>query len=263
MAGAAQFNEIVKTYTPLQMKAAKKRVLDYYKEKDGEVGVKVLSRVGRVPQKYVVEWLKDVNVKEDKGDLVTLTSKVKEVINDGWPGLNDQQVTFAYHYMKTYNVTTSAARAGYPSNMAHQTGQKLMKKPEMVEFLRHIRNERNYELSIEPKDLIREYMKIAFADMTDFVKFSNDTVILKHSGDVDGGLITKIKSNDSGVTIELADKLKALERLEKLVGVDWKRDIEERKLKLIESKILGSNEEKDDGFIEALAACTDEVWDDV
>jgi phage terminase small subunit len=75
--------------------------------------------------------------------------------------------------------------------------------------------------------ILEEYMRIAFADMTDYVEFDNRRVRLKNSADVDGRLITEVKQGKDGVTIKLADKMKAIERLEKLFNV-----IPDRKLQL-------------------------------
>ncbi len=71
------------------------------------------------------------------------------------------------------------------------------------------------------EDIVEQYMKIAFADITDFADFGTDKVKgnkynfvhFKDSSLVDGSLINEISVGKNGSTIKLADKMKALEWL--------------------------------------------------
>ena len=121
--------------------------------------------------------------------------------------------------------------------------------------------------------IVNEYIKIAFADMSDFVRFGPNGVVLKHSDKVDGQMVVKVKEGRDGVTIELADKLKALEKLERYLKVmpsDWKQRVEEKKVELMGQKLelekqkvdLGSESDDDDGFLTALKEAAKEVWND-
>jgi phage terminase small subunit len=94
---------------------------------------------------------------------------------------------------------------------------------------------------------LNEYIKIAFADMTEFVEFNDKKVILKDSTKVDGRLITEVKQGRDGVTIKLADKMKAIDRLEKLFNVipDAKLQLDRERFefnkKLAEKETLSGN----------------------
>lgn len=235
------------------------------------MSVKVLSRQGKVPQSYVRKWLTEENwsTKESVDDKVVLSAKTKRALKSSAERFNltEQEELFCYHYLKTLNATTSAVKAGYSPAFCYQKGHILMKNSKIKEFLNHIKGIRNQELFIDPIRIIKEYMKIAFADMTDFVKFGPNGLTLKNSDKVDGQLITKLKEGREGISIELADKLKALDKLEKYLevmpGDRWKKDIEERKLALLMAKMeTGGEEEKDDGFLEALGNSAKEVWED-
>jgi phage terminase small subunit len=122
-------------------------------------------------------------------------------------------------------------------------------------------------------DIIDQYIRIAFADVTDFVKIENGKLKLIDADSIDGQLITKIRQGPHGITIELADKLRAMEKLEHYFDVmpkDWRQKIEEKKLELMRERIeierikAGQQEveDGDDGFIEALKDSAKETWGD-
>lgn len=250
-----KYDEDVKTYSPAKLRNAKSLAKEHFIEKQGEVSVKVLSRVAKVPQGYIRKWMRDEkwedSLMESPGDKVILTEKTKKVLQTGAEdfGLNEQQELFCYHYMKTFNATNSAVRAGYSSTFAHQKAHTMLKNPKIKKFLAHIKEHRNGEVFVDSMRIVQEYMKIAFADMTDFVKFGPDGLRLKASEGVDGQLITKIKEGRDGISIELADKLVALQRLEKyleVMPVSWKQTVEEEKLKLMKEKMELERQREDD-----------------
>lgn len=98
-------------------------------------------------------------------------------------------------------------------------------------------------------------------------------VDLKEGATVDGTIISEVKQGKDGVSIKLADRLKALDKLSlyfDLFPDSFKRKIEEEKLNISKQKleldkirIIGDEEEyEDDGFIAALNGKTAEVWND-
>ena len=103
---------------------------------------------------------------------------------------------------------------------------------------------------------MREYMKIAFADITDFVEFGSKKtrvfnedgefsdvdrsfVKLKDSSSVDGSVLQEVKVGRDGVAIKLLDKMKALDTLKKYVSGEDKL-----KLQLLEAQISKLGEEE-------------------
>lgn len=91
---------------------------------------------------------------------------------------------------------------------------------------------------------------------------------LKDSNNVDGGLISEVSQGKDGIKIKLQDKMKALQwlsdRTDMLSDKDrYKLDLEITKTELAMLKQGGDEGEvEDDGFIEALNAQVDEVWND-
>jgi len=225
---------------------AKARVKKRYIKDKGIVSVKILARVGKVEQKQVRAWIKDENWKdlvvEEPGDVVTLSDKTKNAIHKAEDDFNltEEERLFCYHYLKTHNATTAAARAGYPSTRCYQRGYDMLNHNEEVKaFLRYIRGLRDEELMIDAIDILNQYMRIAFMDITDFVAFKNGTVAAKSSIEVDGQLISEISEGPNGIKIKFHNKLDALKRLEEYIDMpkNWKKGIEEKKLELMERRL--------------------------
>lgn len=252
--------------------------LQCYLDNKGVVSVKKLARAGHTTQKQVRLWMTadDWEHKfkgEEPGDITRISDRVKEeVLKASDFGLDEKEELFCFHYLKTFNLTTSAIRAGFPSTSGHEYGHRLMQNPQVIAFINHLKEIRNTELLFDNSRIIQEYMKIAFADMNDFVDITKYGIRPKAGSD--GQLITKIKEGRDGVSIELADKMKALEKLERYFDVmpdDWKQAVEEKKLELMGVKLdierrkleddgNGSDSVPDDGFLEALGVKAKEVW---
>ena len=90
------------------------------------------------------------------------------------------------------------------------------------------------DIYIEGKDIINLYIKIAFANIEDFVYVKdNKTHLTDH---FDGSIVDEITTTSSGVKVKLADRFKATEKLEKFFDVfgfdSFKKFIEEKKLSI-------------------------------
>ena len=111
------------------------------------------------------------------------------------------------------------------------------------------------------------------SDITDFVDIAPHSIRLKPADMIDGQLVKSIKTGRDGISIELHDKMRALEQLARYVDdmpSDWKQRIEERKMQLMEQEFelkkktseLDNPDKEDDGFIEAIKASAESVWTD-
>ncbi|WP_176522222.1 terminase small subunit, partial [Bacillus cereus] len=133
-------------------------------------------------------------------------------------------------------------------------------------------------------DVLKEYIKIAFADITNYVTFGQREVELEplektsvdeegnevtefitetrmmnyidlaESDMVDGSIITEVKQGRDGISIKLADKMKALDKLAQyfdLVPDNFKRQIEEERHKM-QMEVQKVNVEKAKAEVEKL-----------
>ncbi|NNV04626.1 terminase small subunit, partial [Brevibacillus sp. MCWH] len=200
--------------------------------------------------------------------------------------LTEKQRLFCIYYVKSFNATQAAIKAGYAPESAHVEGSRLLRNAKVAAEIKRIKKEMTNGVFIEAMDVLQKYIKIAFADITDFVTFGKKEITIgedeegnpitrmvnfvdfKDSHTIDGTIITEVKQGKDGVSIKLADKMKALEKLSlyfDLFPDNFKRKIEEEKLKIAHHKVFGPDEQEefeDDGFLEALNGKIEEVWDD-
>jgi phage terminase small subunit len=187
-------------------------------------------------------------------------------------GMLDKEVLFCEYYIKSYNIKMACIKAGYKSSGAHVVGYKVRRKPLVNRYIAWLKLHISKKCQIDAIDIIEKYARIAFADVTDFVEFSGNKLKLNNSDLIDGQLIKQVKQGKDGITVELYDKLAALEKLERYFDCmpkDWKQRIEEKKVDLMEQKLdlerqkLGLKDDaiEDDGFIEALRSTASQVWE--
>ncbi|PEO71162.1 terminase [Bacillus wiedmannii] len=234
--------------------------------------------------------------------------KLKEILED--EELTEKERLFCLYYVKYFNGTQAALKAGYSKDGAHVQASRLLRRERVSSYIKELKGELVGNIFVEAMDVLNEYIKIAFADITNYVTFGqrevelepeerttvdeegNETsefvtetrmmnfVDLQDHGMVDGSIITEVKQGRDGVTIKLADKMKALDKLSlyfDLFPDNFKRKIDEEKqcmqqevqkatvekLKADTARIKGDEGEEyeDDGFIDALEGKTAEVWE--
>ncbi|UUZ80650.1 terminase small subunit [Paenibacillus sp. P26] len=159
----------------------------------------------------------------------------------------DKYKLFAAEYMRDFNATRAAMVAGYSKATAYSAGWRLLKNVEVQAEIKRLKAEREADLGLDINRIISEYMKIAFADITDLVTIDEyGGVNTKDGSAIDGTVISEIKPTKFGVSIKLHDKVKALEKLERYVNYLT----EEEQLKLAklraEIKAIERGDEEDD-----------------
>lgn len=242
------FEEAVKGYSKKELRKHHDETLTRYIEDGGEVSVKVLSRVGKVPQSYVRRWIKEENwdqyLTTEREDL---TRKTREFIKSAAEqyGLSEREELFCYHFFRTKNATQAALRAGYGSHYSYNAAYHILQKDNVREFMKKLQTHACEELFVSTIDILRMWAKIAFADMTDYVSVSRAGVTLRNSSSVDGQVITEVKEGRDGVTVKLADKMKALDRLSSYLKVLPGDKAQEVKLRILE-KAADSNGDDDE-----------------
>jgi len=174
--------------------------------------------------------------------------------------LTDKQRLFVGYYVKYWNATKAYQKAyGSSYNVANAEGYKLLVNPCIKAEIIKARDSIVDESLLSFKAVLQKYIDIAFADITDFVEFGQEKkpeldhnlepmidengdeitysysyVNFKNHDEVDGTLITEVKKGKDGVSIKLADKMKALEFLSKymdLLSENDRKRLQEEKLK--------------------------------
>lgn len=198
------------------------------------------------------------------------------VINDE---LTDQQQLFCLYQSRMFNYTKAYMKA-YPGCTYASSavlGSRLMKNQLIRETIEQLKqNHMNREM-LKQEDIFQKYMDIAFADMNDFMSFGQEeietdygprmvnSVRLKESDQVDGTLITEVKQGRDGVSVKLADRMKAIDWLADHMDIataEQKAKIEQIRAKTAIMSGTSEEETEDDGFIEALKGEVADVWEE-
>ena len=198
------------------------------------------------------------------------------VINDE---LTDQQQLFCLYQSRMFNYTKAYMKA-YPGctyASAAVLGSRLMNNQLIRKTIEQLKqNHMNREM-LKQEDIFQKYMDIAFADMNDFMSFGQEeietdygprmvnSVRLKESDQVDGTLITEVKQGRDGVSVKLADRMKAIDWLADHMDIataEQKAKIEQIRAKTAIMSGTSEEETEDDGFIEALKGEVADVWEE-
>nr|WP_288451320.1 terminase small subunit [uncultured Anaerostipes sp.] len=194
-------------------------------------------------------------------------------------GLTDKQRLFCCHYIRCFNATKAYQKAyGVSYDVAAAAGSRLLKKEKIQETIRKLKQNRMNREMLSEEDIFQKYMDIAFADMTDYAEFGNETyqdpdtgkelkysfVHLKDSGVVDGTLISEVSKGKDGAKIKLLDKMKAMQWLTDHMNMateEQKARIEQMKAKTEQIRGADQNplEDKVKKLFEAIGGALDEA----
>lgn len=239
--------ELAEGYSKEQVKKAHDIALKAYIEADGGITATSLCRRARVPSSWIEKWIRNEHWEQflpgrEVGDRLGLSKRASAKARAKGDDLNltDQEWKFCYSYYKCRSAATAATRAGYQGDTYPA---RILNRPEIRKALELIAKEANHEVLLEACDIINMWAKIAFADMTDYVNISRAGVSLKPGTQVDGQVIQEVKEGRDGVTIKLADRMKALDRLSEYLGVTPEDKMKMAKQILAQRAVDGEGED--------------------
>lgn len=182
-------------------------------------------------------------------------------------GLSEKHQRWCEEYVRCHNVRIANIKADLKS------GHLIRKRPEAQRYIQWLKAHILQSVFIDAADILEHHIRIAFADISDFVEIRPNSIRLKPEDQIDGQLIKSIRSGRDGVSIELYDKLKSLDFLTKYcddMPKDWKQKIEEKRLELQEQEFelkkktldFSGDEVPDDGLIQAIKDAAKVVWEE-
>lgn len=181
--------------------------------------------------------------KEKKKKTRAVAEEVNEVLEN--TDLTDKQQLFCCLYVKCFNATKAYQKAyGVDCYTAQAAGVRMLRNVKVKDEIQRLKQNRLNREMLSEEDIFQKYMDIAFADITDYVEFGRETVPVmgpfgpvtvkneetgekvevkkeinvvrfKESTEVDGTLISEIRQGKDGASIKLADRMKAMEWLDK------------------------------------------------
>lgn len=187
--------------------------------------------------------------KNERSKMTETKKKVrkKEETEQNSGPLNEKQKLFCLYYVKCFNATKAYQKAyGSGYNSARAAAPRLLANISIKEEIERLKSEKLAREFLTVDDIYQKYIDIAFADITDFMEFGTEEVpvvgmygpvqvkdedgqkkvlMQKESyarfrswDDVDGSLISEIKTGRNGTSIKLPDRVKALQWLADHVG---------------------------------------------
>jgi phage terminase small subunit len=233
------------------------KAFEIWKEHNGNITNRKLAEMLGVPEKTLSGWKsKDKWNQKTNGVLQTnkrstpikKESKKPVVESDE---LTEKQRLFCIYYIKYFNATKAYQKAyecAYTTAMTN--GHGLLRNTKISIEIDRMKSEQATELKLDVKDIIQKYIDIAFADITDYLKFGREEEIvynefgqpeldanskvkmqaynyvhLNDSSEIDGTILTEVKQGRDGITVKLADKMKALEMLAKYTDLLSEREL--------------------------------------
>lgn len=178
-----------------------------------------------------------------------------------WPALTAKQRRFIEEYVKTGNATQAALTAGYSPRSACRTGSENLQKPYIKAAI-----EAHYQ-KLEDESIATATEVLQY--LTSVVRGESSGEELVVEGIGDGLSEARIVKKGPSET----DKLKAAKMLAKRFSLEVSKSeekaradrlsLENEKLRLeIERLKGGSDDDTDDGFLEALNGAAAEAWSD-
>lgn len=162
--------------------------------------------------------------------------------------LTAKQKRFCEEYIVDLNATQAAIRAGYSEHTASETGYENLRKPHMAEYIQKLMDERSERTEITADMVLREYAKIGFSNITDFLKINTAERVVERKSvtDADGNesivpvydmvqgvelfdtdsvdrnkldAVAEIKQTRDGIALKLHDKKGALDSIARHLGM--------------------------------------------
>lgn len=152
--------------------------------------------------------------------------------------LTPKQKLFCLEYLKDFNATQAAIRAGYGKKGAHTIGSNLLKKKEVADELARKARKITKKAELTVDSVIQELKSIAFSKISDFIVWDADNAYFKSMDDIETdklGIISEINSSNvktkdgdnvtHNMKIKLHDKMRSLEMLGRYLNL-FKENIE-------------------------------------
>lgn len=168
-------------------------------------------------------------------------------------GLSDKQEAFCQEYIKDFNGSAAAIRAGYKARSAKEQASMLLTKVNVASRIKELTSNtaKNNESLMA---LIKaELVKIAFANKKSVAKWNASGVTFRDSEeltDEEAASVSEVSETvtESGGTLKIKqhDKVKALELLAKMEGAFAPQKIEHSGTLSLEQLVSGSHKVEDE-----------------
>lgn len=99
--------------------------------------------------------------------------------------LSPRHARFVEEYLVDLNATQAVLRAGYSRTGASVTGVRLLANPKIAAAIAHAMAERSRRTQVTQDRVVEELARLAFADVRDAATWTDETMSLRPSADLD------------------------------------------------------------------------------
>ena len=137
-------------------------------------------------------------------------------------GLKARHKAFAEAYLcNGGNAYRAALAAGYSESFARAKSYQLVEREDIQDYITQ-RQKEMARRAVSPERVLLELAAIGFANTADIVRVEDGKIIIADTGDLPSDTrkaIAEIRQGRDGNEIKMADKVKALERMGKNLGI--------------------------------------------
>lgn len=162
--------------------------------------------------------------------------------------LTAKQQLFVKEYLVDLNATQAAIRAGYSAKTAEVIGHENLRKPKIAEAIEKAMDKRSERTEITADRVLQELAKIGFANISDYLRVNTAERVVdyKEVEDDEGNItrtpvfgmvqsvevfdtddvdrvkldaVAEIKETKEGISLKLHDKVSALEKMGRHLGM--------------------------------------------
>lgn len=260
------------------------KAFEIFKEHDGDITNRKIAEILDCPEKTISAWksrdkwnavlqtneCSTTNKNKAKKRLKKEATESVEVPLNEDGELTDKQWLFCMYYIRSLNATSAYKKVYECSYQTAMTnGSRLLSNAKVKEIVAELKRQRLENLGLDKYDVLEKYKAIAFADITDYADFGTveevakdeigkplldykgeemtyqrTFVNLRNADEVDGTLVTEVKKGKDGVSVKLADKMKALDFLAKYTDLLDEKELQQLKTekeRIAINKLSGDN----------------------
>nr|WP_231038312.1 terminase small subunit [Pectinatus frisingensis] len=237
-------------------------------------GVHTKSKSVHTKKEKVCTQNDDANL-EDK-----VRKKIVESIADN-DELTEKRKLFCLYFADCLNATQSYQNAfKVKRSTARVEGSKLLINPAIKAEIDRLKQIKYESIMLQANDIVERQMRIAFADMSDFIDISikkqdivkqngdigtikYNNLLIKESTELDGAVISEVKTTKDGVSIKLKDSQKAFDWLTKYFKMNpldkHRIAFDNAKLEIERKKAVAYEKEVENGLAEMMKKARERV----
>ena len=136
------------------------------------------------------------------------------------PLRNNRHEKFALALTQGRSAVTAYVEAGYQRNRSHAS--RLAANASIQERVQELQAATAEKVIITKAEILQELKRIGFSDIRRIAKWNGEEVVLKDSAELEpeiAACIKEVSQTSKGVRVQLHDKIAALDKLARHVGL--------------------------------------------